>query len=416
MHIIKLQAENVLRLKAVEIEPDGTFQIVTGANAQGKSSVLNAMYLAIAGGQASRAIGKPIREGEESAFVTLDLGDKTGVKMIVTREWSDKGTKLTVKAADGAKYQQPQTILDGLVGALSFDPLEFTRKSAKEQVEDLLDLVGLDFTDADAERAKLYAQRTETGQRAHAFGDLPKLPKEAPTRETPATEILDRIRAAQDTQGKIDQARRIAADAVATIEGCERSIESYRQKIAELNDAISDARSTIARHQDIVDETPTPEDIDSLRTALAEVEDHNKTARDNARIVEDRIAQKELEDQYAGLGHRIKAIDESKAKAIAEAEMPVDGLGFNDQGVTYNGIPFSQASSAEQIRVSLAMAMALNPALRVIRIMDGSLLDAASMAEVAKAAKAADAQVWIERVDDASESAVVIVDGEVEKP
>ena len=76
-------------------------------------------------------------------------------------------------------------------------------------------------------------------------------------------------------------------------------------------------------------------------------------------------------------------------------------------------MPFSQASSAEQIRVSLAMAMSLNPKLRVIRILDGSLLDADNLALITEAAVAADYQVWIERVSDPSETAVVIEDGEV---
>ena len=80
-------------------------------------------------------------------------------------------------------------------------------------------------------------------------------------------------------------------------------------------------------------------------------------------------------------------------------------VGFTDEGVTYNGVPFSQASSAEQIRVSLAMAMALNPKLRVVRILDGSLLDADSMRQVAEMATAADYQVWVERVADDSASA-----------
>ena len=43
--------------------------------------------------------------------------------------------------------------------------------------------------------------------------------------------------------------------------------------------------------------------------------------------------------------------------------------------VTYNNVPFDQCSSSEQLRVSLAMGLALNPKLKVILIRDGSLLD-----------------------------------------
>ena len=91
----------------------------------------------------------------------------------------------------------------------------------------------------------------------------------------------------------------------------------------------------------------------------------------------------------------------------------VDGLGFDDDGVTYQGVPFSQASASEQIRVSLAMAMSLNPKLRVIRILDGSLLDAENLAQIADMAKDNDYQVWIERVGTADGIGVVIEDGAV---
>ena len=82
MKIIRLTAENVKRLRAVEITPDGTLQVVTGRNAQGKSSVLDAIWLALGGGTAARDTPRPVRDGEERASVTLDLGDLT-----VTRTW-----------------------------------------------------------------------------------------------------------------------------------------------------------------------------------------------------------------------------------------------------------------------------------------------------------------------------------------
>lgn len=44
------------RLKAVYIEPDGNLQVVSGRNEQGKSSVLDAIWLALGGGKAAADI------------------------------------------------------------------------------------------------------------------------------------------------------------------------------------------------------------------------------------------------------------------------------------------------------------------------------------------------------------------------
>lgn len=406
MRIIRLAAENIKRLKAVDIEPDGTLQIITGRNAQGKTSVLDAIWLALGGGQASKDTPRPIRDGEISAAVTLDLGD-----LLITRTWDaekDK-TELKVTAPDGAKYRSPQTLLDGLVGKLSFDPLAFTRLTAREQRQALLDLLDLDFAAADRERARLYNIRLETGRQMHAYGDLPKLPADAPTAESSGALLVDRINMAHEAADAIRKAR-------AARYSCLTRLEDIDQRIAGLQNEREAAEASIAEWERRIDDMPEPEDITGLRAALAGLEARNAEARENARILAAREAQKALQAEYTELTRTINAIDQRKADALASATMPVDGLGFDDQGVTFNGVPFGQASAAEQIRVSLAMAMELNPTLRVIRILDGSLLDKESLAEVRRMATEGGVQVWLESVGDAETadpSAIIIEDGQV---
>ena len=57
--------------------------------------------------------------------------------------------------------------------------------------------------------------------------------------------------------------------------------------------------------------------------------------------------------------------------------------------------------------------MSSNPELRVIRIKDGSLLDADGMAMLKAMASENDFQIWIERVADNDPIAVAIEDGSV---
>lgn len=60
------------------------------------------------------------------------------------------------------------------------------------------------------------------------------------------------------------------------------------------------------------------------------------------------------------------------------------------------------------------MAMATNPELRVIRILDGSLLDDTNLALITDMATEHDYQVWIERVGTTADgTAVLIEDGQV---
>jgi hypothetical protein len=400
MKIIELTAENVKRLKAVRIKPDGHVQIVGGRNAQGKTSVLDAIWLALGGGAASKGTVQPIRDGEDHAMVELDLGE-----LLVTRHWEGDKTTLRVESG-GARYPSPQAMLNALVGRLSFDPLEFTRLSGREQLAALLELVDLDI-DLDAiaaERGQLYEQRTEIGREGKRLdGHLATLGRveDAPAAEESASQLISEMRAAEAL------IQRQQADVF------DRG--AWGHKIDALEDQLAEARAELAKAEErIAGHQPTP-DVKALEERLDQVEATNAAVRRNAERAQVGQDLTKHRAAYEQLTYEINELDQRKAAALAAAQFPVDGLGFDEQGVTFHGIPFSQASAAEQIRVSLGMAMALNPKLRVIRILDGSLLDGDNLALIEEMAKANDYQIWVERVGDADAAAVIIEDGEVRK-
>lgn len=406
MKIIRLTAENVKRLRAVEITPDGTLQVITGRNAQGKTSVLDAIWLALGGGQASRETTVPIRDGEDHAQVSLDLGD-----LRVVRRWTGSGSTLTVTNADGAKYPSPQAVLDALVGRLSFDPLAFTRLSSRDQRQALLDLVDIeqDLTELDTRRQQLYAERTEVGRQGKAYGDVPPLEPDVPEVEVSMQDVVARLREAQQVARRID-------DETGRLAKLQTQTEYWQQQLEEAQAGLAKASEAYAAQQKLVKGLPEYPDVSVLEADLGRVEQVNRKVRDNQARRRAAAEVAELHRRYDALTGELAELDHAKSTLLAEAAFPVDGLGFDESGVTYHGVPFSQASSAEQIRVSLSMAMAANPKLRVLRILDGSLLDADSMAQIAELARVNDYQVWVEAVGDADSakgSAVVIDDGRV---
>lgn len=395
MKIIELRATNVKRLKAVHITPDGTLQVVGGRNAQGKSSVLDAIWLALGGGKAGKATTVPIRDGEDHASVTLDLGE-----LVITRTWTGSNTALKVTSAEGASFSSPQKMLDALVGQLTFDPLEFTRLSAKDQRDALVGLVDLpiDLDELDRQRAGLFADRTAVGQEGKRIGDV-KVDPNLPEAETSMSDALAALR---DAERKSDEANQVRAN----LEAAETTVEQLKESLAKAETYAAQCQSDV----DGLGDTPDPA---PLAARLETLEEENQRIRANNTARARAAEQEQLREKYAGLTQAIDSLDEAKRDALAAAEFPVDGLGFDETGVTHQGVPFSQASSAEQIRVSLAMAMAANPKLRVIRILDGSLLDDEAMTAIREQVAERDFQLWIERVGDADEGAVIIEDGSI---
>ena len=83
LHVIELRAENIKRLKAITIRPDGAMVIIGGRNAQGKTSTLDALEMALAGGRTIPA--EPVRRGERKGRIVVDLGE-----IVVERTFSAK--------------------------------------------------------------------------------------------------------------------------------------------------------------------------------------------------------------------------------------------------------------------------------------------------------------------------------------
>ncbi|MFH2001384.1 MAG: hypothetical protein ABIK28_17005, partial [Planctomycetota bacterium] len=89
------------------------------------------------------------------------------------------------------------------------------------------------------------------------------------------------------------------------------------------------------------------------------------------------------------------------------------GLSFDENGVTYNGLPFSMASTAEKIAISGAIGIKKSPILNIILTRQGSALDNKHFNELKKNAIAANVQWWIECVGTGKENEIIIEDGEV---
>lgn len=59
MRIIGLHMSNIMSIKAIDIQPDPTMQIIGGNNGQGKTSILDAIQFALENAKASRIVEKP---------------------------------------------------------------------------------------------------------------------------------------------------------------------------------------------------------------------------------------------------------------------------------------------------------------------------------------------------------------------
>lgn len=417
--VVRLEAENVKRLRAVAFDPAKHAVIIGGANAQGKSSLLDSLFYALGGGRALPEM--PIRAGEERATIRVDLGGLT-----VERVIKPGGATLVVRNAEGDALQSPQKILDRMVGALTFDPLDFVRADVKGQVKQLEGILGTNVAALDAERKRAFDQRTEVnrevGRLRAALGAEPVVPAEGRDTEALLAELrtfdaaTEMVKAADAEAGRT----RWEADAMATrVRELEAEIAQLQAKLGEarakadrLREVAEQKKLAVAEAQERLRGRRTVGDIqDEIRAANEVVrkrDAHAAWAASQAALAQAEAASGDLTAQLAAMD----AAREAKV-AAAVAEVGLVGLGLDERGVTWGGIPLAQCSSAEQLRVAVGLGFASNPQIRVVLLREGALLDDASLAAVVAMAEQADAQVWIEVVGDRGPGAVIIEDGAI---
>lgn len=397
--------------------------IVSGENESGKSSVLDAIDWAITG--TSHVPSQPIRRGQKSARIQVDLGEFLVERTFTQSSEGNLLSKLRVMSKEKAQYASPQSLLDGFLGAISFDPLEFIRMDAKKQFETLRRLTGVNLDAIDAEKQEAYNRRRDAGRDLdYATARLKAFPK--PAEDLPE-QMLDTQELTRKLEGAANHNSVIAAEQQKQTGLREHARDSERRmleldgeiaalyeriKVLQLERETKQREAELLREQ--ADAMTFAEPIDT--TAVAE--ELRKAQTINEAIVQ-RNAYRQAEQnvtnaqaEWEKYDRAVKQKDKERIEAIEKAKMPIPKLGFGDGEVLYDGLPFNQASNAVQIKVSVALAIASNPTLRVLRIKDGSLLDKKSLELIAQMAKDSDYQIWIERVEGDGPVSVLMEDGE----
>lgn len=435
MHILGFYAENFKRIRVASISPSGNIVQITGPNGAGKTSVLDAVWACLE--WAAHTHVEPIRAGAATGKIVLQLGGDA-VEMVVTRTFKRKKdaetgeeikqtADITVETAAGARFSKPQEILDSLLGALTMDPLAFMEMKPAEQFAALRKFVpGVDFDAIDRANKDDFARRTDLNRdvkRLRAQAEGIAVPSDAPAERVDVTALMAEIAAAGEHNTNLEKRRAGRGKAAQEVETLVMQAADAEARAAELRRQadVEDSRAAEARTAakeilaklEAAEPLPAPIDTYELQRRIADAERVNAAADARKRKAEIVAEAEALAAEADALTAAIEDRKTGVQEIIAASAMPVPGIEFGDGFILLNGHPLAQASHAEQLRSSIAIAMAGNPKLKVMRITEGDKLDDRSMQIVAEMAENHGFQVFMEMVRGAGPAAVVIEDGEV---
>jgi DNA repair exonuclease SbcCD ATPase subunit len=409
MKIINLRAENIKKLTAIDITPKDDVILITGENGAGKSSVLDCITMALKGGR--EIPEEPIKHGEDKGKIMLDLGD-----YVVLRSFTKNNTSLQIRSKEGAIQSSPQKLLDKIVGNISFDPLDFMNNDKKKQREIFLNLIGVDTTNLDKEEKDLREERLLIGrQKDQLVARHKEMPEWKDVKGEEEISILsiskqlqDAIKTNSDIDTFIQDNENIKSTAMLDVE----RKKELEKELADLNLKINNAKLVYQSNKEKIS-TMVKIDTTPIEDSMATLETTNSHIRDNKEKARVKLESDAAVDNYEGLTKRIDETISKRKKLLEKAPIPVPGLSFNDGELLYNDIPLDQASNGEKLMISLSISMALNPTLKVLRIKDGSLLDAKNRAIISKTVKEKSYQLWYESVGSDSQVGIVIEEGNI---
>lgn len=435
MHILGIQIDDFKRVRALRLSLGNGITQITGPNGAGKTSVLDAIWACLE--WAAHTHVEPIRAGAATGKIVLQLGGGA-VEMVVTRTFKRKKdpetgeeikqtADITVETAAGARFSRGQEILDSLLGALTMDPLAFMEMKPAEQFAALRKFVpGVDFDAIDKANKDDFTRRTDLNRdvkRLRAQAEGIAVPADAPAERVDVTALMAEIAAAGEHNTTLEKRRagreKAAQEAetlvVQAAEAEARAAELRRQADAEDSRAAESraGAKAILEKLEAAEPLPAPIDTAELQRRIADAERVNAAADARKRKAEIVAEAEKLAAEADALTAAIEDRKTGVQEIIAASAMPVPGIEFGDGFILLNGHPLAQASHAEQLRASIAIAMAGNPKLKVMRITEGDKLDDRSMQIVAEMAEKHGFQVFMEMVRGAGPAAVVIEDGEV---
>lgn len=431
IHVVGLSVENLHRLRFAEVRllPGGKVVRVTGKNGSGKSSLLHTIREAI-GGQ-GEVLPVAVNGGSEDGRgeVRLELSNGFTVTRRIT-EANPKGY-LKVVGPDGGEHKQSK-LNEWLGEHHDFDVLSFFTLRPERQREILLSLgrdpeLAAKLADLKSKYGETYALRTPhiSDKRRAAAVVKPEGDRPTPIDVSVEAARLEELQAKQ-------RARR---DRERAVEDAERSVESHLEKIQVATREVEELESRLeTAREGLIQMRRRAEELERDRTRAVDALDASPPVDDELAATMEQIAaadrvNRELEpwkaydraqDQHEiasrevdTLTAELERIQDEERALIAGAGIPVEGLTFDESGhPLLNGLPLEVASGGERIRMAIRVAIAANPALKIVLVDEGNDLDLDALAELDHLAEEHGFQIWLCRIGLEGPGEILVEDGE----
>lgn len=430
-HLKRVEIENIRGIRHMVIDLSA-LTIIRGKNGSGKTSVIEAIRQAFAGGYDPLAVHTDAEEGR----IVITGDDDSTITRTINK--AKRTSRVTIQSAAGETIPAPQSYIEKLSGAFSYDPLRMLRCSPKERFQYLKESLSVEVDIADltaiAERhfvdeevvysawdpkiagldriAKVrkaaYERRTAINRKSKDLegaintmkASVPSLNADGQDWRGAEATLSQQLSAAKSARATaIQQANDEGAAATESINAWER------EELAKIRAEASKRRETITIvHAAALDQIRSEHDqpIADLTARHAEarqqLSDYDKAigAREAiAKLEKDLDGQRTLGDKLTFVLEDIDALEKAKLAAS-----PAPGVELRDGEIYIDGVPFDGVNTQRQYEVAIMIGAANAGPLKSMICDEIEHWDTANFEALQEAARNSGFQVIAAAVDD----------------
>ena len=409
--INKLELENVKKIKAVALTPSANgLTIIGGNNAQGKTSVLDAICWALGGNKY-----KPSNPQNDASVIPPNLNITLSNGLVVERT----GKNSTLKVTDPNGNKGGQQLLDEFIEQLAIDLPKFMESSSKDKANTLLQIIGVGDQLAllEKEEKELYNERLAIGRIADQkkkFAKEQEYYQDAPKDLVSPSELIQKQQEILAKNGENQRKRENVARIEKDVAFLNREVDSLKiqlnNKQEQLNISLADLEIAKKDAVDLIDES-----TEELEQSIANIDEINRKVRANLDKEKAEDEAREYERQYESLTCKITEVRDSKTELLKGAQLPLEGLSVEDGELTYNNQKWDNMSGAERLKVSTAIVRKLNPKCGFVLLDKLECMDMDTLNEFGRWLEDEGLQAIATRVSTGDECSIIIEDGYVKE-
>lgn len=409
--INSFELENVKRIKAVQLEPsEKGLTIIGGDNAQGKTSVLDAIAWALGGNKYKPS--KPTREGS-SIPAALKIVLSNGI--IVER----KGKAGALKVTDPSGLKGTQGLLDSFISEFALDLPKFMQMNDKDKSTTLLKVIGVgdQLDELEQKEKAFYQNRTETGRikdrKKKAYENMPVF-EEAPEALLDIKELIDQQQKIQKVNADNERIRQEAKNKAMNASYLKKKLDDIEKEYLKAKEAsekaFMEAEEASAELDSLIDI-----DTSSIEEQISSIEEINSKVRANFERKKAYKEYEELQSEYDDYTAALNEVKEQKVKLLDNADLPLEGLSVEEGRLTYLGQNWDNMSGSQQLKVATAICKAINPKCGFVLLDKLEQMDMKTLNEFGSWLEKEGLQAIATRVSQGDECSVIIEDGYIKK-